>query len=398
MNRRGTTFIAVAVMAMVLAVLGCGETGPAEGPPADLRGSTTVPPGVLVTSAPVPLSDRPIDLAVFSEDEVAGHVQGAYATVLGHRYKLPWLKKQPDADQPPCWIAATPLRFTLDLGRASYISYVVVEPFTEKYGVGNFTVKILSDKNEEFDTEPPCKVSATPKDESDFDKAPEAFHLRFSPRYAQRLRFYFNRGSGSDTRHVYIKKIRVLGRPADGPGIAESPPLLATLREELDTNATNLALFDPEAVEQHVIVSDDKYPNGRFDRPWTRNDVTSPEEIPIPPYWCAPGPAWAEVDLGKKCYVDAITVQPYSEPYGLGAFYGKVVDDAGNELDTTPPCEDSEEPLAPPGTGLKPLPLAAKFDPVLTQKLKLYFPRGGFQNNWVYIEEIEVRGIAAADS
>jgi len=393
---RGKAFLPFAAMtAAVLVALGCGSQGPGAGPSGEpaKRGAQdlTVPEATLVASDPMPLGERPIDLAMFREADVPARVTGAFSTALGAGYERPWLKR-PGPKQRAYWDAKTDTVLTLDLGRPCYVSEVVVQPFTARYSLGEFGVTVVTDKNEEFATAPPCTAKATPPEQPEYDQPPEVFYAQFSPRYTQRLRFRFRAGSVTDPGRFFIQNIRVLGWPAEASGTAPSPPLSPTVQSELAANAANVARFSPEAAAKQVVVSDDRDPNGRFDRPWVDDQGGPPETAP---YWCAPRPAWVEVDLGKACYVNAIRVQPYSEAYGVTAFYAKVIGVDGTERDTSPPCEDSRPAADPPGTGLKPPPLSKTFDPVLAQKFKLYFPRGGFQNTWVYVETIEILGVPA---
>jgi len=376
---------------------GCGNRGgrpAASGPHEEGKPEADT----FVSLAPQPLGgERLIDLALFDAKDVAHRVRGLFSSGLSGRFEVPWTKKNPGGAMSAYWVAPPGTQFTLDLGRACYVSYIIVQPFTKHYGVGAVRVQILSEKNEELTTEPPAVVSLPPGDPAQEDAPAEALVAGFSPRFTQRLKFTITRGALSPTDNAYISRIRVLGRPARLETIAKQPaPLPPALRETLAANAANLAEFDRQFVEEHVIVSDDQYPNGRYDQPFLRESASQPSGEPISPYWCALQPAWVEVDLGKLCAVNAVRVTPYSGLYGVTAFYAKVLDAEGNELDTDPPVDVQQTPPAPDdGPPLEPLPLESRFEPVLTQKLKFYFVRGGALTNRVYVGKIEVLGVPA---
>jgi len=67
-----------------------------------------------------------------------------------------------------------------------------------------------------------------------------------------------------------------------------------------------------------VEVSDDQYPNGRWDLPWWRsNHTTAVHAPPDADYWACRTPAVAEVELGEDYAVDGIEIVPYSEEKGV---------------------------------------------------------------------------------
>jgi hypothetical protein len=164
-----------------------------------------------------------------------------------------------------------------------------------------------------------------------------------------------------------------------------------TVRRLIDSRE-NVAAFSPETVKDRVRVSEDRAPNGRLDVPWIDPGPQAVANGSAPSYWCASQPAWVEVDLKRPCYINEVSVQPFSEAFGVSEFYLKVVDENGGEFDTSPPCEvTGAAPIAPPN-GSRPAPFVQTFDPALARKLKFYFVRGS-QNGLVYVAGIKVLGV-----
>ncbi|MDP7638272.1 MAG: hypothetical protein QGG73_00935 [Candidatus Hydrogenedentes bacterium] len=105
-------------------------------------------------------------------------------------------------------------------------------------------------------------------------------------------------------------------------------------------------------------------------------------------YWSALSPAWVEVDFGRDCYIDEVTLRPYSASHGVKNFYAKIVDDSGAEHDTWPPAS-AAAPEAAEGSSE---PLTARFDPVLTRRLRIYIAASGPNPGRAYVRKISVMG------
>jgi len=172
--------------------------------------------------------------------------------------------------------------------------------------------------------------------------------------------------------------------PGQGPeeATARTPGSLVCLPAEdlsdIAARPIDLALFSPRHVGDHVRVSATRKPRGSEELPWVP-DVSRvradgefrPEETP---FWCFSRRSWAEVDLGRPCYVTAIVVQPETEWGGPTELSVEVrlVDDDGAEYKPDPPVETVIEARASMGGDAQGLPHILPVRPRVARKVKLY--------------------------
>ncbi|MBI4560011.1 MAG: hypothetical protein HY706_20660 [Candidatus Hydrogenedentes bacterium] len=389
---------------LLAAFFGTGLVGLFHGSLAAQAPDATGPSPAPVKTFPSQVLDdiraRPSDLAIFSREDVWRHVKVSQDLFPNGRLDLPWLAESPATLPPdgefrpgytPYWCAEVPGWLEVDLGQPCYVAQVVVYPFTDTFGLTEFQVKLLGNNGQEIDTRPPAQVSeATRAVPGSVAQAPP-FVLSFEPRAAQRLKFFFT-GSGSpESNKLYVKRIRVLGRPVRARHVCEAATLTPDQSDELQTHVRNLAAFPRDGVSSHVRVSGDQSPHGNLEIPWTES---ASEKAPTP-YWCAPAPAWAEVDLGQACLLNAVQIQPWSAVYGVSAFYVKIYNDRGEEVDTVPPCQGEAAIGDSADFRAKPDPFFVSFEPVRSDKIKFYFTRGGAKPEFVYVENVQVLGVPA---
>ena len=389
-----------AIVGIAAAVAGC------SGPPeqnllpdtfAGERGA--VSQGRLHAETPFPLQavvDRPIDLGRLTREQAENRLAVSDDRTPNGRKDLPWLgqpaEATPDGDfnpvATPFWAAQLPAWAELDLARLCYVSAVVVEPYSQEFGATEYSVSLIGGDGAEISVasnvhpaaENVALGSAVP---------PAAMVASFPPRVAQHVRIRFTKGGTSQEPNVYIRRIRVLGVPMDGPFAAAPADVAEPLFKALDANRQDLTVFAPDGAAAQVNASGELRAGSAM-VPFLES--SSPTD-----YWAAMEPAAITVDLGKPCYVDQVVVWPLSESHGARRYYVKVITDDGSEVDTAPPADVSAPEVTAPGSGFRPQPLAAAFEPVLVQKLRLYFPQGGFATSAIYVRRIQVQGIPALE-
>ncbi len=383
--------IAVLILAGTLA--GCGgKTGEEAAAP-----SAAPAAGPLATVAEQSPQSRPMDLAIFTPSTVFQHIRFSKDLTPIGRADLPWLVEPPALDAgssflptaAPYWCAPLPAEVLADLGRECYVSQVMVQPLSERFGVTAFEVRLVSPQGE-METVPPARYTAEPATPPS-DRPGQPLVVSFTPRLASQVKISFTRGGWSNNdpewrppntpEKMYVRHIRILGVPKEMRSVPRyaSPEVEATLK----TNAENLALLPSERRASAIRVSEDRFPNGRFDAPFSQNPPLQPDGSTLPPYWCAAAPAWVELSLDEPSWVNGVGVHGHSTGAGVGAFYATVVTPEGDEFDTVPPCVAQEGALT------------AAFRPVLASKLRFYFTQGATGAPLVYVNKITVSGIKA---
>jgi len=342
--------------------------------------------------ATIPLTERPVDLALFTEEEAPRYINSPYLVDSRDKVITPWIRTAALTDE-PYFEGPTPLTVNLKFDTPCYVSQIIVQPYTRALGVSKFSARIVTPTQETVELDPPAQVDDPPLTPEDVDTEADPYVLTVAPKYAEEMQFLFERSGAEHIEGIYIEKIRVLGWPARSPVTAQQAILSSDEEDLLAKGGENLARFEPSEIEQHVTVSEGRHPNGRYEIPFLPNPDEVAEQSQVAPYWCAPAPAWVEIDLGKPCCVTGVRIQPYSDALGATSFYAKVFDPDGNELDTVPPCE-AQIPVSPGQDELHSAPpMEATFTPTETDRVKIYLPAGGSANNWVYISHIEVVGI-----
>jgi len=176
--------------------------------------------------------------------------------------------------------------------------------------------------------------------------------------------------------------------------------LLPIPLSEIAARPVDLARFTHEEVWNRIQASNDQFPDGRADLPWlvevpTEGDAASGIPGPEARYWSAILPATVDVNLGRTCYVCEVVVQPDTYLHGLSGFKleVKLVDEDGTERPTDPRAQGVLTAQSGIAKDRRGLPLALRFPPRSTQKMKLEFTAAAdTQNNRIYIERIRVLG------
>jgi len=87
-----------------------------------------------------------------------------------------------------------------------------------------------------------------------------------------------------------------------------------------------------------VKVSNDRYPDGRWDLPWWRSNHTTAVQNPAHmDYWASRVPSVAEVSLGGLYEIDGIEIVPYSEEKGVQEARVEFWDETGDLWKTLSP-------------------------------------------------------------
>lgn len=394
------SIVHIATIGALAALAGCSGAPQQNLLPESFAGEVAaVTEGHLHGRRPYPLdaiAERPIDLAVLSKDQALSRLAVSGDQTPTGRRDVPWLAHPSEAGSEgdfnpaatPFWAAPAPAWVDVDLGRLCYVSQVIVEPYSTEYGVSEYSVSLIG--GDGVDIPVASNVQPAPDAAIPNPSAPSpAIVASFSPRVAQRVKLQFTKTGASQEPTVYIRRIRVLGAPVDGPFTAEPADVAEPLLKALDANRQDLAAFAPDVAAAQISASGE-FLAGSAATPWLADRAPAA-------YWAAWAPAAVTVDLGKPCYVDQVIVWPLSEAYGAGRVYVKAITGDGAEVDTDPPADVAGPEVAPPGTGFRPQPLAAAFEPVAVQKLRVYFPRGGFANNAVYVQRIQIQGIPALE-
>jgi hypothetical protein len=324
---------------------------------------------------------RPVDLALFPAEEVGKRIMVSQDRYPIGREDLPWtLEPAAESDsastfspiETPYWSADAPAQVDVDLGRPCYVAGVVVRPYTRPFGA--YVPFSLSSDGVQLVAVPEKRRALAERDREPVQGVARV--AEFRPRIAQQLRFDFTAGTVPDSSPIFVREMRVLGWDPSRPFTATPIPLTDDMRTRLRNEAVNLAEVVKGESGVRVTVSDDRRPNGNPEAPWTAADEG---------YWCGAAPAWIEVDLGRPCVVGNVTLESLSANRGVGSFYLKVFDEAGNELDTVPPCDWSSEGSTSP---------SVTFAPVRTSKVKFYFRRGSGVEAFVYLRKAAILGVA----
>lgn len=325
---------------------------------------------------PIPILDRPVDLATFDPNVVDARV--TLRDTDGAEGDAAALFSPAPADIGSYWRAPAPMSIEIDLGRMCYVSAVVVYPFTEHYGIGECRVDVTSGG---IDSPIPVGQHAPKAATALFDRPAAAVSIGFFPKYTNRVHIDFASGASADPGRIYVRKIRVLGVPDSSARLSVETTGAESNRLESGGERINVARFEVDSVAQHIAVSEDRTPNGRFDLPWT--DSAGNENA----YWCATAPAWVAIDLGQECLIDEVIVDGISPGLGVGPAYVKLTDESGTERETAPPGD-----LANEGGDH-----TARFEPARTQRLKIYLAGPPSDNAFIHVREIRVMGTRATD-
>ena len=355
------------------------------------------PSGALQFDPPMPLHDiaaRPIDLAILDREQVASRISVSGDNVPIGRKDVPWVARhQQDAatdgefksSATPYWSAPAPAWAEVELTELAYVSHVIVEPYSTDFGVSEISVHLFGPDGIEL---PVAENVALATDTATL--RPPAIVATIPPRVAKRVKILFTKTGAAPEPNVYVRRIRVMGMPVAGPFMASPSDMADPLRQALADNRQDLAVLTPETAIAQLAPPGELAP-GSATLPWLADSSTENA------VWAAPEPAAVTVDLAKPCYVDRVIVWPHTEALGLHRFYVKVVSPDGHEADTTPVADVTGPDVQPPGTGLRPAPMTATFEPQLVQKLRVYLPDGGYANNVVYVRKIQVLGIPATE-
>lgn len=384
----------IASAVAMIAAVGCSRAPEDRLLPDSFAGeSATGSQGRLRTQEPFPLqviADRPIDLALLTREQARNRL-----IVSGDAYPkgsqdLPWLAQPSEAvadgefnpAATPFWATKSPAWVDVNLARLCYVTQVVVEPYSHTLGVGSFSVSLITGDGTELPVA--TNVTSTAPDGANAPALPSAIVATFPPHVAQRVKLHITAPNDSPDPMMYVRRIRVLGVPADGPFIAQPAEIAEPMLKAFDANRHDLAVFAEDAAAAQVRATGALRPG---------SEIIPFLESPVPSeFWGAKAPAAVTIDLGRVCYVNQVGVWPLSASHGVGRFYVKAITENGEEVDTTPAADVTAAAPDDESSGMRPQPLSVAFEPVAVQRLRLYFParRDG---DSAYVNRIQVMGV-----
>ncbi len=394
-------------LALALSAVSIACDGPAETETALSPRSAPVPAGEVVTKTPSLLDARPIDLALFTGDDVRQRVSVSSDDFPNGRGDLPWIKGAPlkhfastefldggaaarqfDARNTPYWCAVLPASVTVDLGGPCYVSEIIVTPFFGKGGGFRLTAALIDEDGSEVSPSPSVDLMVSEPEQLKRSAAGLPFSVEFHPKLAHKVRLNFV--NVRDARS-YFHSIRILGHRAGAPS-SSLEFATADERARVESASTDVARFAMEQAAKNVLVSESRQPNGSKEAPWVAKSAPA-EGGPAAQYWCAAAPGWVEVQLPALAIIHRVAVQAFTERHGVSAFYAKIVMDDGTELDTSPAIELSRAAEMPAQGDVKPGALIADFEPVRASRIKFYFQSPGADGGPMYVEDIRVFGV-----
>ena len=356
------------IVVIVCLAAACGRQAPEDGVP-------LVPEG----EPPLLLSEKPIDLVVFQPNETADRVTVSSERAADYDISGLFTPGSMPSENSAYWSAAAPVTLDIDLGRACYVTSVVVYPLSDLYGIGGYEVETVFDETT-MKSVPAGRYVYRSSSHAPYDGLAEAAAVDFFPKHTGTIRLRFTGGSAANPEKIFVRKIRILGKPEESLGQS------ADSREETPVaqpeDPVNLASFAGDEIDKHVSVSEDRRPNGSFESPWVTGNSSHS-------YWCATSPAWVSIDLGRESLLNEIRLSPLSEKHGFESAYVKFVDDEGRERD--PEFPPGSNGLVEEATGY-----TLSFGPETVRRVKIYLGAAPGEA-LVYLRNAEILGSADGD-